>query len=666
MVPVTPLEIARRMAQLGQEADAVKAYTLAAEDDLSPGEHLECAAYLLEHGGDYKISYTTFVQLYNAGYFREDILPIMTRVFYEPNARLLKKRYERNVRLLSKYPYLFQKDFPSFEELTLIFFPYDDHSGYVPFDTVANEFRGFVNVKDPIVSRNFFRDLEKPILADDVYSQYELEYLVDNVRPSEWVGRENHIYLHYTKWEDFCSWLAVLNMKPLLERNKIVFLIGDELRQYPIDFKDRFGIDYSEYPVKPVGIREINKLIWHTQLSSHNGGDFFNEIMDDHPNLLWFSSTLLSTVNQVIDEYTKELAEADQLRRDSTVHVELNRPCAEELLQLNHRTKKDIFCAVYLGNQQFNKNRDLASRIVPAIFFQPHFGKMDFSISIDGNGNAVINNSAFDEIEESGYLTEFKYIKTFTPMRRFTTSYGAALKYTINESYKKNMEQKVKSVLLDQLTETILNQSYLRNPEERPYRDATIVRFEDGKLNSHATFSRLAAFLDIPYTDSMTYCSINGEHDVASMEGNAVGFDASTVYRTYDEYADDAARILIEYYKRSAYLFYGYSFQYYDEKTMDKEKIGQLARQCDKLRRMMAETWKKSIGETMREHNIAIDENKFEESLRIFLDEFDDNRESVLLRLSKNLRFVNKRGQPLEFTPMLEPDPDLLEQPLYH
>ena len=45
------------------------------------------------------------------------------------------------------------------------------------------------------------------MLAADVYSQYELEYLRDNVRKSEWVGRENHVYLHYTDWGTFCAYL---------------------------------------------------------------------------------------------------------------------------------------------------------------------------------------------------------------------------------------------------------------------------------------------------------------------------------------------------------------------------------------------------------------------------------------------------------------------------
>jgi len=54
-------------------------------------------------------------------------------------------------------------------------------------------------------------------------------------------------------------------------------------------FKERFGIDYSQYPLKPVGIREVNRIIWHTQLSSHNGGDFFNEVLDS----VWSDMILL-------------------------------------------------------------------------------------------------------------------------------------------------------------------------------------------------------------------------------------------------------------------------------------------------------------------------------------------------------------------------------------
>ncbi len=224
----------------------------------------------------------------------EEIFPLVTKVFYEPNIKMMQSRYERNCKLLKKYPYLFRKDFLPFEELPVRFYPYDDSHGYVPFYREQQTFGDYVNFKNPVISRNFFKDLENPVLAEDVTSQYELEYLRDNVRKSEYVGRENHVYLHYTDWSVFCSYLQCLNMRPLLEEEKLVFLIEDERSLYPIDFKARFGIDYSQYSIKLVGIQEITRLIWHTQLSTHNGGDFFNEVFDNHPNLLVLPSIMMS------------------------------------------------------------------------------------------------------------------------------------------------------------------------------------------------------------------------------------------------------------------------------------------------------------------------------------------------------------------------------------
>ena len=183
----------------------------------------------------------------------------MTKVFYEPNVKMLRGRYERNCKLLKKYPYLFRRDFLPFEELPIRFYPYDDHSGYVPFYVAEERFGEYINLKNTVISRNFFKDLEKPILAEDVTSQYELEYLADNVRKSEYVGRENHIYLHYTDWGTFCAHLQCLNLRPLLAEEKIVFLIGDEITQYPIDFKERFGIDYSQYSLRRSEERRVGK-----------------------------------------------------------------------------------------------------------------------------------------------------------------------------------------------------------------------------------------------------------------------------------------------------------------------------------------------------------------------------------------------------------------------
>lgn len=299
------IEIARKLAALGEQGEACRAYGLVIQSGEDPAGALEGAVYILRSGGDYRISYTAFINLYNQGYFREEILPLITKVFYEPNIKMLKSRYERNCRHLAKYPYLFRKDFLPFEELPVVFFPFDDHSGYIPFYPAEERFGDFVNFKNTVISRNFFKNLDNPILAADVYSQYELEYLNDNVRKSEDIGRENHIYLHYSDWGTFCSYLQCLSLRTMLESRKLVFLIGEELEQYPIDFKARFGIDYSQYSVKPVGIREVTRMIWHTQLSTHNGGDFFNEVFDAHPNLIVLPSLMMSEVAETAETVRK-------------------------------------------------------------------------------------------------------------------------------------------------------------------------------------------------------------------------------------------------------------------------------------------------------------------------------------------------------------------------
>ena len=127
------------------------------------------------------------------------------------------------------------------------------------------------------------------------------------------MGRENHIYLHYTDWNQFCGYLPCLDFVQLLKDKKLVFLMEEEVSQYPIDFKARFGIDYSQYPVRPIGVREVNRLIWHTQLSSHNGGDFFNEIFYGHPNLLMYESVMFDSLTEQIKQARKDWKSGDDI-----------------------------------------------------------------------------------------------------------------------------------------------------------------------------------------------------------------------------------------------------------------------------------------------------------------------------------------------------------------
>ena len=666
------IEIARKLAGLGQSREACRAYALAIQRGAEPQEQLEAAAYILQSGGDYKISYTAFLDLYNRGFFREDILPLMNAVFYEPNVKLLKSRYDRNCKRLAKYSYLFRKDFVPFEDLPIQFFPYDDHNGYVPFYKEEGRFGEFVNFGEPVVRHSFFTDLEKPILGTDVFSQYELEYLCDNVRRSEDIGRENHVYLHYTDWAVFCAHLQCLNLRLPLEGKKLVFLIEDEVEQYPIDFKARFGIDYSQYPVKPIGIREVNRLIWHTQLSTHNGGDFFNEVFDAHPNLVFMPSVMMHSVTKLVNSAREVFDTVKSLKEAQQTIVDWPAYLTEELYHMRDRTDKDYVVAIFLGMKDATEFMDPSARIVPAFFFQPHFYNIVYSLRVDEETRRTVLEAAnYEEIRHSPIFKNFKYIKTFTPMRRFTTSHGATVRFMYQSAQEPAEEEGKQNVVSDAVMERIMNRSFMIDPEDRLYKDSVLVRLEDGKLNPKATFTALTKFLDLPYTESMAYCSENGRPSYYAREQSGNGFNPASIYRTYDDFANDDERYFIEYFLRDAYEFYGYGFQYYDGAPMDEEKAAQLIKGFTTVNHYMRETWMKIFmgmqvsqdGEPVHEDLARAIQEKL---LDDYMADFDKNRLNNARILLKGLHFVNGNGQPLRMMPMLELDPELLEAPIYH
>lgn len=674
------IDIARQLAALGETEGAIKAYGLVLHQPQSAEEELEGVLYILQNGGDYKVSYSALINLHRRGCLQEECLSILTQAFYEPNVKLLKTRYQNNCKLLAKYPYLFHKDFLDFEFLPLRFYPYDDNR-FLPFDVGEGRFGEYIDFKLPRVTRNFFKELDKPILAENVFSQYELEYLHDNVRKSEYIGRENHIYLHYPDWPTFCAYLQCLNMRPLLESEKIVFLIGDEIGQYPIDFKERYGIDYSQNPVKPVGLSEINKIIWHTQLSTHNGGDFFNEIFDAHPNLLPLPSIMMENVEESVASWKEALNNAKGSREAKQEFLRrkgANTWVIQELCNIQEPSDKDIFAAIYLSNKTITKFLDPTARIAPAVFFQPHFSNIVYDLKVDQKDRTALHSEVYEKTVSSPIFRGFKYIKTFTPMRRFTTSHGATVKFMYNsalegaEKRKKGEEKgKAVSIVPDAVTQRVLNRSFMIDWQDRLYTDSVLVRFEDGKLNPKATFTALAAFLDLPYTESMTYCSLNGEIDPESYEGNAIGFSTAAIYRTYDDYANDAERAYIEYFLRDAYEYYGYDFQYYDGRPVTVEQAKEWTEGFTTIDHYIRETWRYiyenasvTVGETRleREAEQKVQEQLLEQQIQAFHKNRERNSELLL----RGLKFVNRHGQPLHMMPRLKLDPALLEQPLYH
>ena len=646
------IEIARRLAELGQTEEAQAAYSLVLQEaaERNPELELEAASYLFFSQGNYQVAYTAFVSLYNRGFYQTELMDLMTQAFYLPNAEDQKKRYARNCAALAKYPYLFREDFPDFEALPVQFFPFNDE-GYIPFFKAEHRFGAYVNFNDPVIDRYFFRDLDKPVLARDVFSQYQLEYLNDNVRKSEWVGRENHIYLHYTDWTTFCAYLQCLELRPLLSEKKLVFLMEGEIEQYPIDFHARFGIDYAQYPVRPIGIGEVTRMIWHTQLAAHNGGDFFNEIFYGHPNLLSYESIMFDNIQKAVAEVKANWRRVDWLT------PRLRR----QLSHMKRPTDKDFLVALFLDRQDISGSLDHGSRIAPALFFQPHFSNMIYDIrESELKGAPMLYSEQYEAIRTSPLFHGFRYIKTFTPMRRITTSYAASVRFMLDrEAQGENVK-----VVPDVLAQRLVNRSFMVDQWDRLYRDSVLVRFEDGKLNPRATFTALAEFLDLPYTESMTYCSSRKGIDPESLKGNARGFDPATVYRTYDEFANDEERAFLEYFLRDAYEYYGYDFHYYQGEPVDEAWIEQKIRGFTCLDGYIEKSYQDVV--QSKEISFKNGETPIDVTAVAPIPGYQSNRRRIADFLLRGLRFVNKQGQPLKMMRPLKLDPALLEQPLYH
>ena len=115
---------------------------------------------------------------------------------------------------------------------------------------------------------------------------------------------------------------------------------------------------------------------------------------------------------------------------------------------------------------------------------------------MDDKNRAVLHAGNYEQVKHSPVFQGFKYIKTFTPMRRFTTSHGAtvAFMYASSLASQENAEEK-KSVVSDAVSERVFNRSFMVDPQDRLYHDSVLVRFEDGKLNPKAVFTALAAIL---------------------------------------------------------------------------------------------------------------------------------------------------------------------------
>jgi hypothetical protein len=173
----------------------------------------------------------------------------------------MQKNYDKNKELLSSYPYLFGK-IPEFRYSQDKILNLDEEIPY------------------------FFKDLSKPLFICNLTHPVHIKYLFDNVRASEDMAMDNHIYMYYENERKFLEMLCQCNLKPLLKLQKFVFLLGKQNKNvYPINFKEKYGIDYAAMPFKPLRANELKRIILYLT-HWHSGQDFLFQVSAANKNIL--------------------------------------------------------------------------------------------------------------------------------------------------------------------------------------------------------------------------------------------------------------------------------------------------------------------------------------------------------------------------------------------
>lgn len=498
--------------------------------------------------------------------------------------------FNENSKLLEVYPYIFNKNFTKQSTFTLL--PISEEISYI-YDSINFKFE-HIEINSKQETKYFFENLDNAVYVENEFNEFNLNFLVDNVRASEDVAYENHIYLYYDCIEYFSMLLYYCDFTPLLEKQKIVFLIGEEEKSmYPIDFKERFNIDYYAMEFQEVRIDEIKRLVLQNHISVNSGNNFFSELFDGANSLLNMSSIqqFLNTtfgyfnanisLNEYIDivKNTISNSEINSLSRimDGFILTEISPFNVESefikffkifeniCIKNKATTKKDWLCANYLAFETYS-NFENYQRISPTIHHILH--------------HAHIKNRVYHSDKIYKYLKpiieEFPYFYSYSHIRDPIVSIRGHLKIKKVKQFNINMFN------FDMITWWFRYLNYLSDDLDFRYShefDKKIfIRFEDMKLNPKATLVATCKWLNIPYDDSMEICTFMGKpiYIEEPAENEVIGevksgFSVHPMYPRdmYDKVFSKENIEILEKFLYPTYQYMGYKPLYLDEEQVN-------------------------------------------------------------------------------------------------
>ena len=541
--------------------------------------------------GDYIVGFDKIMEGFQAGCYDEQVLEQLYKVFSEPNLLEMKEQFTKNKKLLDEYPHFFCDNLiePTGFEDQLLLFPVTDTVFYY-FNREDVTFHKIV-VNSCVETKYFFKDITKPLWVEEEYNEFNLAFLVDNVRDSIDFGGDNHIYLFFETEGLFSLLLYYCDMERICVNHKIVFLVGKEKKQYyPLDPKQDFEIDYTTLPPQPIKLSEVKRLVAFSSIDSHCGNAMIDSLLDYHDNLLTIKEFGLSAFGSFYEEVLKEKTVIEFLnafienQQDKKYYSFLAFFCKvyngsdaalpnfEKFINALRwvlqdtiiPTEQEWFIALYLANAMALE-RELNSRIVPAIFHAPH--------TVFGS----------DWEKETEYFVKFyktfPYLKTFSALRRPDARIGGDIKYELKcrELYHLKSRECVDIMIREcgDMKNIDWRRAYYNQEAFFEYDQMAILRYEDIKAYPRETLLALCEYLDIPWSDAIMTCTHNGLHTIYNDAGTVIDdFDLAPLSQTYyEKYLNifDCFRLEVLYAK--FYEPLGYKARYYNGFVYSDEEI---------------------------------------------------------------------------------------------
>jgi len=542
--------------------------------------------------GNFKKGFGELAEAFKSDGADENLISELREAFYVPNLGQLAQNFRNNSKLLQDYPYIFEKHFTEPELNRYILFPLDENL-YYAYDKQKKKLFP-MEVSSDRETKYFFKDLDNPLLVENEFNEFNLKFLDDNVRDSRDFAGDNHIYLWYENADMFSLLLYYSDLKPLLERKKFVFLIGDEREKYPINFKNEFGIDYSSYAQKEIELDDIKRMVFGWKTMNEAGTTFLANIMDFHSDLITVPDCLLKMnfptyfqeqlIGKPLNEaifLLRNLSDKDEkkswvislLRGNKNIGVKdiTSSKFLDELsIVLKNKpmpTPKEWLTGIYLAYSRCRK-REFKGRVVPALFVYPH----DDIFYLCGMAREQLD--LYFSI-----VSEFAYHKVITLIRDPITHAGSTIRF-MTKTHPKALNANGE-IQLDPYYcfafGCFLPKDIFFIKQHPLFPDMRVIRFEDLKLNPEATLSSLAEFLNIPLSPSLyntTFCGVTTQDRNSNGEYLFNGFDTKPVYNEHKEYFSVFDKYRIEMARSKEYEYYGYKPMYYDGQVFyDEDKI---------------------------------------------------------------------------------------------